>query len=102
MEKMKKVLVVLTTISAVGLWTASGAYASCGGSGSNCNGNNSAYNGGTSVNGNGNFNKHVTVVKIANGVGNGNFAQNNQSGVNNGINVLGNQSAGQTNVNFGF
>jgi hypothetical protein len=98
---MKKLLVALTTVSAVGLWTASGAYASCSGSvgGGNCNGNNSAYNGGTSVNGNGNFNKHI--IKIGNGVGNGNFAQNNQSGVNNGVNVLGNQTAGQTNINFG-
>jgi bacteriocin-like protein len=40
------------------------------------------------------------LFAIGNDVGNHIIALNNQSGVNNGVNVLGSQTATQTNVNF--
>jgi hypothetical protein len=91
---MKKLLVVLTTVSAVGLYTASGAYAgNCNISALSCNG----IGNGNSVS----VDKNVEVnktVKVSVGSGNGNGNSNTSGvvigGIANGENTI--QQTGNT------
>jgi len=94
---MKKLLVVLTTVSAVGLYTASGAYASCSLSLGSCDGNTVTSTKSVSVDKTVDVTKTTVIVPIGNhnGNGNSNTSGNVIAGVGNGGNSIqqtGNQS----------